>query len=312
MSRRPMTIVVPTKDRPQLLHGCLATITEALRPEDELIVVDSASRSQSTRDVARSHNATYIRSEIAGASIARNLGWRAAKHEIIAFVDDDVEVDPGWAQGVAGCFAEFPDASFISGRVGRKPGDELTPPIPYLVHPDGYWIDDAFEGDVGHSANIAVRRSALETIGGFDEKLGGGTKFRAAEDKDLIDRLLGAGFRGRFEPQASVVHLVLRRMRDLLKLEWSYGFGTGARAAKLLKTDRSRARKIMRQTYWTWGIADIGRAIRRRQAYQVLFTSVRVFGMLVGLLRAAPHRVTDGHFGTPTHANHSPRASPRA
>lgn len=294
-----LSVVVPTRNRPDSLEECLQSLAAATSDLDEVIVVDSASTTAGLQAIAEAHGAFYVRCEEPGASRARNAGWRIASHEIVAFIDDDVRVEAGWAEGLRCCFARFPDASFVSGRVNAPRGSAPGRGAPFLLHEDPCWIDDEFDKDPGHSANLALRRAVLRDLGGFDELLGAGAKFRAGEDKDIFDRLLSAGLRGRYEPTAAVLHLDWRDRRETLVLNWTYGIGTGARIVKRVKTDRQRARRVVRETLWEWGLREIYQNLVWRNKWIVLITSVRTLGMIAGLVRAAPHRVQGGHFVNP-------------
>jgi GT2 family glycosyltransferase len=288
-----------------MLDDCLNRLGDALSDHDELIVADSASTSVRVRAIAEAHGAVYVRCDEPGASRARNSGWRVARHDIVAFIDDDVRVEAGWAASVADCFDRFPDASFVSGRLDTPMGSDSTRGAVFLLHENPWWVDDEFEKDPGHSANLTLRRDVLEQLGGFDEQLGAGAKFRAGEDKDLFDRLFSAGLRGRYEPTAAALHLDWRDRRETLALNWTYGIGTGARIVKRAKSDWPRAKRVARETLWVWGLYEIYRNLRIRHKWMVLVTSVRTLGMIVGLVRAAPHRVQGGHFLTPRRRNPS-------
>ena len=294
-------MIVPTRDRPHLLDDCLASLVASLRPIDELIVVDSASSVTAVREVAASHGARYIRTEVPGASTARNLGWRSARNELVAFVDDDVRVEPGWAAGLARAFTD-PGTTFVTGRIGDPPppagGRAVSgPPVAQKVDAEPARLGPATPGILGHSANLAVRRRALEHIGGFDQLLGAGGRFRAAEDLDLFDRLFAAGYIGRYEPAASGFHEPWRRKRDYVRLQSSYGFGVGARVAKLLRTDRARARRAARTAFVDWGFSQIVRSIRARSLARFLAWSLRLLTTVAGFAAAVIVPVRDGHLG---------------
>jgi GT2 family glycosyltransferase len=184
----------------------------------------------------------------------------------------------------------------LAGRVGIPAGENPEQPIAHLEHPDAVWIDHETPDELGHTANLAVRRAALEQVGGFDELLGGGARFRAGEDKDLLDRLFIAGLRGRYEPAAGAVHLPWRSRSDLIAVYWAYGIGTGARLAKLLRTDRPRFPRVLTNTFWEWGLREIWRAVRRRYKFFILGSSVRTVAMCTGFVCALPCPIRDGHF----------------
>lgn len=305
--RPTISVVIPTRDRPELLDECLLTIRQSMRPEDELIVVDSASTTEGVRDVANAHGASYTRCEEPGASRARNAGWRRATNDVIAFVDDDVRVARGWADAVAHTFGDAPVLAFLTGSVGIPKDETPEFPVATFQAPEPFAIDASTSGDLGHSANMAVRKSALATVGGFDELMGAGAKYRAAEDKDLLERLVLAGLRGRYEPSAAAFHVPWRQRRDVLTLNLAYGLGLGAWIAKLLKTDRGRARRAVRITFWEWGFLDLASWVRRRFKFLSLVVLVRIVGMMLGVVWALPAPVRNGHFSARTSAStHEP------
>ncbi|HEX9644287.1 MAG TPA: glycosyltransferase [Acidimicrobiia bacterium] len=291
----PLSVVVPTRDRPELLETCLTFLRSSLRDGDELIVVDSASADERVASVAVAHGATYVRAERPGASHARNLGWRRAAHDIVAFVDDDVRVSPRWAGAVAEAMAP-PDRSFVVGRVEVPPEQGLVErPVAIRTGDDGEVLTPGTTGTVGHSANLAVRRPWLDGVGGFDELLGAGGRFRAAEDNDLFDRLFAAGGTGWYEPTALGWHDQWRDRREKLRIDLAYGVGSGARFRKLAVTDRSRLRHTSAQFLWHDGLVPLARAVRRNYRFGMAVRSLRLIGTALGFVAAWTCRVEEGH-----------------
>lgn len=295
MTDRPISVVVPTRNRAHLLKECLPSLVAALRPQDELIVADSASTTNAVRDVTLSFGATYIRCDAPGTSRARNAGWRKARNDIVAFVDDDVRVDPTWASSLARTFAD-PGTAFVTGSVGAAP-DAEGPAVAQMTRTEPARLDAATTGVIGHSANLAVRKQALETIGGFDELLGPGVRFKAAEDLDLFDRLFAAGYVGRYEPSVSAHHESWRRIRDYVKLQGAYGFGIGARLAKLLRTDRANAPRAVKIAFLDRGLSPLLRNLRERDRAGIAGRSLRLLGTIAGFVVAMFYPVRDGHLG---------------
>ncbi len=84
------------------------------------------------------------------------------------------------------------------------------------------------------AGNLALHREVFERLGGFDERLGAGGRYPAAEDNDLGFRLLRAGYRIHYVPDAFVWHRAWRSGRDVLPQRWRYGYGQGAFYAKHL------------------------------------------------------------------------------
>ncbi|MFN2538556.1 MAG: glycosyltransferase family 2 protein [Mycobacteriales bacterium] len=270
-------MVVPTRDRPEHLRHCLAALRQELAADDELRVVDSASRTPVPG---------ALRCTLPGAARARNAGWRAARHDLLAFVDDDVAVLPGWADAMVAALAE---AAWVAGAVGVPAGQEgRERPVAVTTLTAPMRLTVASRGTLGASANLGVRRSALEAVGGFDERLGPGTWTRAAEDLDLLDRLLAAGHEGWFAPQAAAVHDQWRGRRQLLALDHGYGIGLGARLVLLLRRgQRPRARSVARDAVWDGTVVTGARDLRRRYEFGALLALARLTGVLRGLLRGA-------------------------
>ena len=121
--------------------------------------------------------------------------------------------------------------------------------------------------DVLYSNNMGFFKSAVDAVGFFDERLGAGAHFPSSEDNDFCFRLLEAGYRIRYAPEAVVTHRAWRTSGAYLPLQWAYGRGQGAYYAKhLRREDRYMLRRLV------WEIANktrrgIGGLVReRRQA----------------------------------------------
>lgn len=194
-----VSVVVPTHQRPELLLHCLTKLLEQrLDPAAyEIIIADDANEPQTQRLVTQW--AQHARPAIHyipvtgnhGPAAARNVGWRAARGQIIAFTDDDCLPEPGWLRAGLAAFTEEVAAAWGA----------LHMPIP--LTPTDYERDAA---RLAHApfvtANCFVRRDALAAVGGFDER------FTAAwrEDSDLFFSLLESRARVVHAPDAIVVH----------------------------------------------------------------------------------------------------------
>src|SRR3954469_19077058 len=178
------TVVVPTIGRPSLdvLLDALAT-ARGPRPA-ELLIVDDRPAGEPLRPAARDGlpPVRVVRTGGGGPARARNLGWRTARTEWIAFLDDDVVVDPDWYSGLERDLADLPpDVAGSQGRV-RVPLPDDRRPTDWERGTAGLatssWI----------TADLAYRRAALAAVGGFDERFP--RAFR--EDSDLALRVMDA------------------------------------------------------------------------------------------------------------------------
>jgi GT2 family glycosyltransferase len=293
----PVSVVVPTRDRPSQLAACLASVLATLADHDELIVVDSASvDAAAVATVAAAVNARLVRCERPGVGRARNAGWQAASYDVVLFTDDDVEVSSAWRDALAAAVFAHPDAGFVTGRVMPKPGQTPSRDVAIKRENSVEVYDGTSIGNLGHSANLGLRRAVLAELAGFDESLGVGGRFKSAPETDLFDRCFAAGYGGRYEPAALAWHDQWRGPRRLLLLEARYGYGNGARIAKLMRTDRARGRLVRRDAFLGWGAREVGRELRARHGYPALGGVVRMIATVAGYVRARCVRVVDGHF----------------
>lgn len=180
------SVVVPTIGRPSL-DVLLDALAAAPGPRPaELIVVDDRPAGEPLRPERPGlPPVRVVRTGGGGPARARNLGWRTARTEWIAFLDDDVVPDPDWYQRLEGDIADLsPDVAGSQGRV-RVPLPEDRRPTDWERGTAGLatssWI----------TADLAYRRAALAAVGGFDERFP--RAFR--EDSDLALRIMDTGAR---------------------------------------------------------------------------------------------------------------------
>lgn len=229
-SARPaVTVVVPVRDRPRELAACLASLRALRHPRqllDVVVVDDGSARPPDVPDGVRLLRLPAS----AGPAGARNAGARAARGEVLAFVDSDCLADPGWLEALLPELAD-PDVAAVGGRVlaaserswleryeaVRSPLDlgavraAAGPgrPVPYLV-----------------TANLVVRRSDFDRIGGFDERL------RWGEDVELCWRLHRAGRRLVYQPDGRVRHRHRGGVRAFASTRASYARSEAALLAR--------------------------------------------------------------------------------
>lgn len=293
-----VTVVVPTRDRPAQLEACLSALRGSLRPEDELIVADSASRDAAeVAGVVARYGARLVRCDRPGVGRARNLGWRAGSSSVVLFTDDDAVVDAGWRDRLVDAITASPDIAFVTGRILPPDGEQPSRDVAIKRDNAPAVYDATSVGNLGHGASLATTREVLERLGGWDESMGAGGRFGAAPEHDLFDRCFALGLTGRYEPAALAWHSQWRGPRRLLLLDARYGYGSGARLAKLVRSNRRRARLVARD-HLRWGLWELRRELAARQGYPALGTALRLAAMPIGFVRALVVPVVDGHYRT--------------
>jgi glycosyltransferase involved in cell wall biosynthesis len=282
-----------------MLARCLGTVLASVDDADEVIVVDSASTDPEVALFAAraGERVRVLRCDRPGVDRARNAGWRAGRHDLVLFVDDDVMVDEGWASAMVAPFVDRPEVAFVTGRIDVPPEQVgVDRPVAIKSDDEPAVLHADTPGSLGHSASLAVRRSALEEIGGFDEQLGAGARFQSAPEVDLFDRLFAAGHVGRYEPAARAWHDQWRGRADKVHLDWRYGVGTGARLVKLVRSDRVKARQLATDTVWRRGLLGAARDLRAGYQLGVATRLALAAGTVIGFVKALPAPVRDGHF----------------
>jgi GT2 family glycosyltransferase len=181
-------VVVPTSNRADYLDVTLASLAaQDLEPDAyEVIAIDDGSADRTPDVIAAAGVRSVRREHPNGPNAARNTGVRVAGADLIAMVDDDVWAPPGWLRALVEGAGRHPDAGALGGPIRarfegpapRSCGRE-QPPITSL---DLGSSDRPAE--LVWSANMAIRRSAFETIGPFDERFSTG-----GDEEDWLRRL---------------------------------------------------------------------------------------------------------------------------
>ncbi|MEM1296952.1 MAG: glycosyltransferase, partial [Verrucomicrobiota bacterium] len=196
-----ISVVVCTHRRHRLLRGCLEALQKLDYPELEVVIVNDGNDEEVERVVADFPEMRHLSLNHSGLSAARNLGAAKATGEIIAFTDDDCEVDREWLFWLAKFFEDSEFAAAGGPNIAPAPTNwEQACIIAAPGGPCHVMLDDE-EAEHVAGCNLAVRKSAWEAIGGFDEKFR-----KAGDDVDFCWRLRNAGFRIGFCPPAFVWH----------------------------------------------------------------------------------------------------------
>jgi glycosyltransferase involved in cell wall biosynthesis len=224
-----VTLAICTRERPEMLTAALASFTAVTPPGVQILVVDSASTTAATWSVAEAAGVDYVRSDIKGLSIARNLALATSRRPIIVFTDDDCAAVDGWMAPILEGF-EAPAVGAVTGRmldhtlVGTQPS---PPPRRFTRTIEGI--------DAGHGAIMAFRRERLVALGGFDPVLGAGRRLAGAEDLDMFCRILDDGAHIVYDPSCVVHHVHTRADDAYTVLHHGYGLGLGALTAKWVR-----------------------------------------------------------------------------
>ena len=223
-SRPDVTVLIPVRDRADLLTRCLA----ALGRSYPVVVVDDGSQDPgAVADVAAAHGAALVRRPVnGGPGAARNTGLAGVTTDLVAFLDSDCVPGPGWVERLAAHLADPAVAAAAARLVAGPAGPGWA----------GHYTTAACCLDLGGAearvvpgtrvayvptAALVVRRAALGLSAGaggvFDPAL------RWGEDVDLVWRLHDAGWRIRYDPAVLVSHHEPSGWPALLARRFRYG-----------------------------------------------------------------------------------------
>jgi GT2 family glycosyltransferase len=233
----PLTsLIVCSRNRPEMLADAVRTILGGAELPTELIIVDQSDSENpelAALGTDRACDIIYDWNRTKGLSRALNRGIARARYDVLGFTHDDVSIPQTWFGTLIRALLAAGERAVVTGRVLPEGGTAEGGFVP-STKSDAKPAVFAGRVDAGvlYPMNMAMHRSALDEVGPFDERLGPGTPFPAAEDNDLSFRLLEAGFSIHYIPDAVLYHRAWRSDREYLPLRWSYGRGQGAYYAK--------------------------------------------------------------------------------
>ena len=259
MTQPLISAIICTHNRASYLGGAIASLLGQTYPTYEIIVVDNASTddTQAVVDAFLPQPVTYLYESTLGLSTARNRGAAIARGSILAYLDDDAEASPHWLAALAEVFGQYPEAAIAGGHVSLIWPQGLTAPrwlSPTLSESLGtYDLGTAIRlittpGQTPRGLNYAVKKSFLDTVGGFDPQLGRvGKNLLSNEELHLTQQALAAGLEVLYVPQAQVAHNVApERLRRswFLRRSWWQGISECYReqVAETLTLGRVRVR----------------------------------------------------------------------
>jgi GT2 family glycosyltransferase len=238
------TIIIPTRGRPDYLDVTLSSVgPQAAEAGAELLIVDDSADATTVRVAAR-HGARVISTGGGrGANGARNAGVAASTGDPAVFIDDDVRAPEGWLSALLDGIAAAPEIDVFGGPITaaieggpRSCGSEGAP-ITTLDH--GPADQDV---ELVWSANMAIRRRALDRVGPFDETIRG-----RGEEEDWERRYAALGGRIRYLAGAGLEH---RRSGADARLEAlarsAYALGRTARRYDMRKGTAPTLRSELR------------------------------------------------------------------
>jgi glycosyltransferase involved in cell wall biosynthesis len=222
--------IICTHNRDKYLGAAIDSLLQQEGVNYEAIVVDNAS-SDRTREVVESRLSNprlkYVYESNLGLSVARNRGAKETSAPILAYLDDDAIASPQWLKTIVAAYNSNEKVAIAGGKVT-------------LIWPDGIehpqWISHEMAGSLGiydlgeevvyidnpnltpRGLNYSLRRSFLESIGGFDVNLGRvGNNLLSNEELQMTEKAIASGWQVLYLPQAIAAHHVAP---ERIKASW--------------------------------------------------------------------------------------------
>ncbi|OLY92650.1 Glycosyltransferase, GT2 family [Cnuella takakiae] len=250
-----ISVVVCSYNRADYIIDAVESLNkQTLRKElFEVFVVDNNSIDNTgalVQDYMQAHpgfHLHYLSEQKQGASFARNTGASFATGTILCFMDDDAVAAPDYLERMLRFFEQYPDAVGLGGRI-----------IPRYIPAEPKWMSYYVSSMVGNfdysptlvpfaagkyplESNMAVRKNAFDTIGGFNTALPGvaGELRVGGEGKDFFLRLQQDGAPVYYDPKLVVHHVVeVKKLTPhyLYRVASGYGRGEKVRTLAIGKT----------------------------------------------------------------------------
>lgn len=217
-SKPLISVIVCVYNGEDRIAAALDSLQDLDYPAYEVIVVDDGS-TDATRSVVASYPyVKLVAGEHAGLSVARNTGAAVAQGEILAYTDDDCEVDRQWLYWLAKGYAEHGWDACGGPNIPPEPFEEDEAVVAAAPGAPSHVMLDDQRAEHIPGCNLSVTKQAFERIGGFRA-----TYRVAGDDVDFCWRLEAAGLRIGFHGAAFVWHRRRTSLMRYFKQQWGYG-----------------------------------------------------------------------------------------
>jgi glycosyltransferase involved in cell wall biosynthesis len=216
-----ISAIICTHNRDRYLGLAIDSLLAQDLDNFEILVIDNAS-TDTTKAVVEARSGDprlhYIYEATLGLSTARNRGAQESQAAILAYLDDDAIATPTWLSTLLAAYAQDDKLAIAGGKVTLIWTDGITPPT---------WLSDGLAGNLGaydlgetltyiqqpgltpRGLNYSVRRDFLDSVGGFDPKLGRvGTNLLSNEELQMTELALQQDWHVAYLPTALVAHHV--------------------------------------------------------------------------------------------------------
>jgi GT2 family glycosyltransferase len=274
----PVTVVIPTIGRPELLRETLQALARCRPRAAEVLVVDQSAGAQIAAVVAdfADIGARRERCDGRGLGLARNRGLHVVARDCVMFIDDDCSVALDWV-GRGHALSISDPQCLWTGRVLAQGDPHAVPST--KDDPEPHDFTGSITCGALYPNNMVLPRSGALSLGGFDEAL-----VPAAEDCDFCYRWLRSGRALRYDPALVVHHREWRTHGELIRLYASYARGQGLFYGKHLRRGDATILRFLARDFYGWARSLAEAVVRGRPRWSDPRRGI-MRGMPLGLVR---------------------------
>ena len=324
-----ISVAICTRERPDDLARCLASLAASTERPLEILVIDNAPESDATRRVVEQFPGVgYYCEPQKGLSAARNAALEHALGDIVAFIDDDALAHPNWIERARRVFDD-PTVMVVTGLVLPA---ELETPAQRIFEESWQFFHHGYRRrrfdaayfeqlrdrgapvwSIGAGVNMAIRRRVYEQGLRFDTRLGPGVFGGCGEDSEFWCRVLARGWTCVYDPSVCVYHHHRRDLSDLRRLIYQYM--KGHVAALILQFANCRRFGDLRRLFLALPLeytmllvrlALSGFALENRILLRGAAGSIAGLGFTFRLLRSRNHRSAERQLRLPVYSQARP------
>lgn len=235
-----ISIIVPTKDKRGTLRNVLDSLSKLEYDKGRVeVIIVNGDKSGRVQKIVSDYKFKVVRDRATSLNAARNLGFKNANNDIIAFTDDDCVAPRDWASKIADSFSD-PSVGFVGGRVVGYASEQILSEyveetlVPMTARFGEKIVTrqiELFKFPAG--CNMSFRREALRKINLLDERITYGF-----DDLESLERLVNAGYKLVLNPEVLILHKHRTSLREFVKQNFRYGRG----GALFLLTKRKESR----------------------------------------------------------------------
>lgn len=246
-----VSIIIPVKNGSSTLDACLRSIKRSYYKNYEIIVVDDHS-SDNTREVALRHQCTVLAAEGGeGANYARNFGAKAAKGDILVFIDADVMIRRETILEIVETLEDETTDAVVGIYTARHRNESLVSQYKNLWIRYSYLKSPAVI-DWMFGATSGIKRKAFEQLGGFNNDL----MVQYGDEIELGKRAARSNLNIVLNLDIEIEHLKYYTLRSFIKNEFQRSMGFVQLASQLGETTQSLKRGFI-NVYPTFVVATI-------------------------------------------------------